>query len=76
MTIKDAARGFIQMIEEGKEWISSYCRAASASQVWHNEEGGDVADDLPNHYREWALVFSAEEINKLPEHTSWTMRSN
>ena len=64
------------MIEEGKEWISSYCRAVSTSQVWHNEEGGDVADDLPKHYREWASVFSEEEINKLPEHTSWTMRSN
>ena len=62
MTIKDAARGFIQMIEEGKEWISSYCREASGSQEWQKEEGGDVADDLPNHYREWALVFSEEEI--------------
>ena len=31
---------------------------------------GDVADDLPEHYREWASVFSEEEINKLPEHTS------
>ena len=59
------------MIEEGKEWISSYCKAASASQVWHNEEGKDVADDLPEHYREWASVFSEEEINKLPEYTSW-----
>ena len=71
MTIKDAARGFIQMIEEGKEWISRYCKAASASQVWHNEEGGNVADNLPEHYKEWASVFSEEEINKLPEHTSW-----
>ena len=30
-----------------------------------------MADDLPEHYREWASVFSEEEINKLPEHTSW-----
>ena len=52
MTIRDAARGFIEMIEEGKEWISSYCRASSTSQVWHKEEGGDVAEDLPDHYRE------------------------
>ena len=71
MTIKDAARGFIQMIAEGKEWIDSYCKAASALQVWHNEEGGDMADDLPEHYREWASVFSEEKINKVPEHTSW-----
>ena len=52
MTIKEAAIGFIQMIEEGKEWVSSYCKAASASQVWHNEEEGDVADDVPEYYRE------------------------
>ena len=45
MTIEDAARGIIQMIEEGKEWISSYCKAASASQVSYNEEGGNIADD-------------------------------
>ena len=49
MTAKEAARGYIPMIEEGKEWISSYCWAVSVSQVWHNEEGGDVADDQPNH---------------------------
>ena len=32
-----------------------------------------MADDLPEYYREWASVFSEEEIrvNKLPEHTSW-----
>ena len=71
MTVRDAAKGFIQMIHESKEWISSYCRAAAASQVWHNEEGGDVADDLAEYYREWASVFSEEEINKLPEHSPW-----
>ena len=71
MTAKDAARGFNQMSVERKEWISSYCRAVSASQVWQNEKGGDVSDDLPNHYREWVSVFNEEEINKFPEHTSW-----
>ena len=30
-----------------------------------------MADDLPEYYREWASVFSEEEINKLPEHTTW-----
>ena len=71
MMVRDAAKGFIQMIHESKEWISSYCRATAAGQVWHNEEGGDVADDLPEYYREWASVFSEEEINKLPEHSPW-----
>ncbi len=71
MSVKDAAKGFIQMIQEGKEWMSSYCRAAAAGKVWHNAEGGDVADDLPEQYRQWASVFSEEEVNKLPEHSSW-----
>ena len=71
MTVRDAAKGFIQMIHESKEWISSYCRSAAAGQVWHNEEGGDVEDDLPEYYKEWASVFSEEEINKLPEHSPW-----
>ena len=30
-----------------------------------------MADNLPEYYREWASVFSEEEINKLPEHSSW-----
>ena len=30
-----------------------------------------MAHDLPEYYREWASVFSEEEINKLPEHTPW-----
>ena len=30
-----------------------------------------MVDDLPEYYREWASVFSEEEINKLPEHSSW-----
>ena len=30
-----------------------------------------MADDLPEYYREWASVFSEEEINKLPEHSTW-----
>ena len=52
MTVRDVAKGFIQMIHERKEWIRSYCRAAADGQVWHNEEGGDVADDIPEYYRE------------------------
>ena len=30
MTVRDAAKGFIQMIHESKEWIISYCRAPAA----------------------------------------------
>ena len=51
MPIRDAARGFAQMIQEGEEWISSHCWADSTGRkAWHNK--GDVADDLPEHYRE------------------------
>jgi hypothetical protein len=74
MNLKDAAQRFVQLVEEGKAWMSSYCRAASAT--WHNEEGGDVAEDLPESYREFASVFSEEEINKLPEHSSWDHEIN
>ena len=76
MTLGDVALSFVRLIEEKKEWMSSYCRAQAASAVWHNKEGGDVADDLPEHYREWASVFSEEEINKLPEHSSWDHEIN
>ena len=71
MTVRDTAKGFIRMIHESKEWVSSYCRAGAVGQVWHNEEGGDVPDDLPEYYREWASVFSEEVINKLPAHSTW-----
>ena len=71
MMVRDAVKGFIQMIQESKVLISSYCRASAAGQVWYNEEGGNVADDLPEYYRKWASVFSEEEINKLPEHSPW-----
>ena len=66
LNFRDVVKGFVQLIQESKAWISSYCHAA-----WTNEEGGNVADDLPEQYREWASVFSEEEINKLPEHSPW-----
>ena len=64
-------KGFVQLIQESKAWISSYCHAA-----WTNEEGVNVADDLPEHYREWTSVFSEDEINKLPEHSPWDHEIN
>ena len=135
--MRDVVKGFIQLIHESKEWISSYCSATwsaegtnfqsdaertsgqncqsdaertsgqncqsdaertsgqncqsdaertsrqncqsdseatsggSASAAWHNEDGNDVADDLPEQYRPWASVFSEEEIRKLPDHSAW-----
>ena len=106
LNMKDVVKGFIRMIQESKEWISSYCSAtwstqndccqstkcqndaertsdmncqkegvapseSSASAAWHNEEGGDVAYDLPEQYRPWASMFSEEEIKKLPKHSTW-----
>jgi hypothetical protein len=49
-------------------------KAAGADVEWHNEEGGNIADRLPEIYREWALVFSEEEINHLPNHTEYDHR--
>jgi hypothetical protein len=49
-------------------------KAASAEIEWHDEEGGNIADRLPEIYREWASVFSEEEINRLPDHTEYNHR--
>jgi hypothetical protein len=46
-------------------------KAACADIEWHDEEGGDIADRLPEIYREWASVFSEEEINRLPDYTEY-----
>jgi hypothetical protein len=35
--------------------------------VWHDEDGGDIALRLMLEYREWAVVFSTEKSDKLPE---------
>jgi hypothetical protein len=49
-------------------------KAAGAEIEWHNEEGGNIANRLPEIYREWASVFSEEEINRLPDHTEYDHR--
>jgi hypothetical protein len=49
-------------------------KAAGADIEWHDEEGGDIADRLPEIYREWASVFSEGEINRLPDHTGYDHR--
>jgi hypothetical protein len=53
--------------------IASAAGAAGASDgiEWHDEEGGNIADRLPERYRRWASVFSEEEINHLPDHTEY-----
>jgi hypothetical protein len=48
--------------------------AAGADIEWHDEEGGNIADRLPEIYREWASVLSEEEINRLPDHTEYDHR--
>jgi hypothetical protein len=44
---------------------------ASDGIEWHDEEGGKIADRLPERYRRWASVFSEEDINRLPDHTEY-----
>jgi hypothetical protein len=46
-------------------------KATEADVEWHDEEGGNIADRIPEIYREWASVFSEEEINRLPDHTEY-----
>jgi hypothetical protein len=41
---------------------------------WHDEEGGNIADRLPEIHREWASVLSEEEINRLPDPTEYDHR--
>jgi hypothetical protein len=49
-------------------------KATEADIEWHHEEGGNIADRLPEIYREWASVFSEEEINRLPDHMEYDHR--
>jgi hypothetical protein len=38
-------------------------KAAGADIEWHNEEGGNIADWLPEMYQEWALIASQTTLN-------------
>jgi hypothetical protein len=49
-------------------------KAIEADVEWHDEEGGNIADRIPEIYREWASVFREEEINRLPDHTEYDHR--
>jgi hypothetical protein len=58
----------------GAEGSGPAGKAAGADIEWHDEKGGNIADRLPEIYREWASVFSEEEINRLPDHTEYDHR--
>jgi hypothetical protein len=58
----------------GAEECGPAGEAAGADIEWHDEEGGNIADQLPEMYRDWASVFSEEEINCLPDHTEYDHR--
>jgi hypothetical protein len=45
--------------------------AKAAAVQLHDEDGGDIAEWLPEWYRRWASVFNEEEINRLPDHTAY-----
>jgi hypothetical protein len=64
------------MLRESKVWEVDGPAIASAAGAsdgieWHDEEGGNIANCLPERYRRWASVFSEEEINRLPDHTEY-----
>ncbi|KAH0607133.1 uncharacterized protein H6S33_003121 [Morchella sextelata] len=37
--------------------------------VWHDEDGGDIAEKIHHLYRDWADVFSQEKIEEMPPHS-------
>jgi hypothetical protein len=47
-----------------------------AASVWHDEDGGDIAERIPLRYREWADVFSQEKIQELPPHSRNDLKIN
>jgi hypothetical protein len=74
VSMRDAVRNFVRMLPESKVWETNGNpdeAAASTAVQWHDEDGGDIAERLPERYRRWASVFSEEEINRLPDHTEY-----
>jgi hypothetical protein len=86
--MREAVRNFVKLLREAKVWETEAdaeaeaepggkvagARTATSKVEWHDEEGGNMADRLPEMYREWASVFSEEEINRLPDHTEYDYR--
>jgi hypothetical protein len=79
VSMRDAVRNFVKMLQESKVWetngnpdeVESSGKAAASAVQWHDEDGGDIAERLPERYRRWASVFSEEEFNRLPDHTEY-----
>ena len=71
VNLKRLTKQFAQMVEEGKAYQTEEDRQARIAAVWHDESGGDMAEQLPEIYREWADVFSQEKITTLPEHSDF-----
>jgi hypothetical protein len=85
VSMRDAVRNFVRMLRESKVWetngnsdkvepsgkVGPSGKAAASAVKWHDEDGGDIAERLPERYRKWASVFSEEEINRLPDHTEY-----
>jgi hypothetical protein len=85
ISMREAVRNFIKLLREAKVWETDaeaeadaetepVGKVARANIEWHDEEGGNIADRLPEIYWERASVFSEEEINRLPDHTEYDHR--
>jgi hypothetical protein len=85
VSMRDAVRNLVRMLRASKVWETNgnpdevepsgegepSGKAAASEVQWHDEDGGDIAERLPERYRRWASVFSEEEINRLPDHTEY-----
>ena len=69
--LKRLTKQFARMVEEGKDYLTPEEKSARIAAIWHDESGGDMAEKLPDQYREWADVFSEEKITTLPEHSNF-----
>ena len=69
--LKQQVKLILDLLQEAKVWDYPDEETRIAAAAWHDEEGGNVAELLPERYREWADVFSEEKIHKLPEHSQF-----
>ena len=71
INLKKQVKKVLELLQEAKVWDFPDEETRNLATVWHDEEGGDVANLLPDLYKDWADVFSEEQIQKLPEHSSF-----
>src|SRR3954451_8099620 len=69
--LKQQVKLILDLLQEAKVWDYPDEETRIAAAAWHDEEGGNVAELLPERYKEWADVFSEEKIHKLPEHSQF-----